>query len=167
MGPVRQPEPISSWGWADRRDRGAPSAPYYGVSRTPAAPRSPRGHRRPADSLTAAHMQSSPARRLRAARQRHRRGVRREPYRPTTSMACSRSTNTNKRRPQRPLDPTSLRRPQVVGGRGRNLVGGWARGWVRRAVGSSDQSVGPAKWKPWAQSSAFSGEPVELPMGRT
>jgi len=48
-------------------------------------------------------MQSSPARRLRAARQRHRRGVRREPYCPTTSMACSRSTNTNKRRPQRPL----------------------------------------------------------------
>jgi len=53
--------------------------------------------------LTAAYIQSSPARRLRAARQRHRRGVRREPHRPTTSRACSRSTNTNRRRPQRPL----------------------------------------------------------------
>src|SRR5660397_145597 len=41
------------------------------------------------------------------------------------------------------------------------------RGRSEVAVISSDQSVGPAKWKPWAQSSASLGEPVKLPMGRT
>ena len=84
------------------------------------------GAPRAANSLVAAHVRNRDSSgRLRAARQRHRRGVRREPHRPTRSMACSRSTNTNKRQPQRPLDPHELA-AATTSGRGRNLVGGWA-----------------------------------------